>query len=332
MAKPAAAPTQLALDPLQQQLHAEFLRVFDAWVLSLAAHRQPLMPSSIASYRTRAGLMAAFFAARRVDLTEIKEADVEALLESLGAASPQRARYLTLLEALNIFAAAELGVPANHAAARVRHSPLYATQLKRNNQRSPKVLSPDAKRVFVKWFSQKLTDGNWQTMRNRALFALQLGAGLKPGEALSLRLSALGYDNDAMAKRFEPWKITVPGTGLYPARETPMAKYAVASLAAWLTLAHDLGLVRSDDDAIFMSSRHGETLDASVMQRHWEATLAELGLTGYTLHVLRNTWAASNLAMLPPNEHDDIRIYLGLTRKDSIAPLKRVLTKKVSVV
>jgi integrase len=326
------SPTQLSLDSLQQNLQTEFLRVFDAWVLSLAAHRQPLMPSSIASYRARAGLMAKFFSERRVDLIEVKETDIEALLESLGSASPQRARYLTLLESLNIFAAAELGVAANHAAARVRHSQAYATQLKRNNKRSPKILSPDAKRVFVKWFSQQLSEGSWQVVRNRALFALQLGAGLKPGEALSLPLSALGYDTDEHAKRYEPWKISVPGTGLYPARDTPIAKYAISALAAWLKMGRNLGVLHAQGELIFVSARDGEALDASVMQRHWEATLADLGLSGYTLHALRNTWAASNLAQLPESEHDEIRLYLGLTRSDSIAPLKRLLTRKVHIV
>lgn len=338
--------TQTQLDASQQSLRDAFVVAFDDWVADLALNAKALMPKTVSSYRSRALRMADFFAGRRVRLVEIREADVEALISTLlerrnettSPADPvkaipnQCARYLTLLESLVVFVCQRAGVEPNHAASRVRFAPKYKPALTRTHKPLPKVLSIEHKAVFVEWFWKRIVDGSWIALRNRALFAVQLGAGLKPGEALTLPLTALCYESAQKAKNFEPWKISVPGNGNFAARDTPLTDYGCHALSAWLQAAHKLGYIRHGDSLVFVNARDHDHLDDSVMQRYFDETLVELHLPPYTPHVLRNTWAATNLAALNPSEHDKIRLFLGLSHKESLEPLKRVLAQKFKVV
>ena len=72
----------------------------------------------------------------------------------------------------------------------------------------------------------------WQQLRNRVAVALQLGAGLAPGDvrALDVQASALPGGRG----RARPWTLRVPGNGNMPARETPVAPWAGALLQHWL--------------------------------------------------------------------------------------------------
>lgn len=93
----------------------------------------------------------------------------------------------------------------------------------------------------------------WQDHRNRCAVALQLGAGLGPGDLRALRLGDVllpGPGPDAQNTR-----LRVPASGSAPAHHTPVDDWAAALLAHWLQLRADQRLA---GDWLFPSTRSGK--------------------------------------------------------------------------
>lgn len=76
---------------------------------------------------------------------------------------------------------------------------------------------------------------SWQEVRNRTSVALQLGAGLTPGDVRALVLGSPISQGGRV--RGQIWKLSVPGNGTSKARETPLAlgRRAAAVLDAGAT-------------------------------------------------------------------------------------------------
>jgi len=85
------------------------------------------------------------------------------------------------------------------------------------------------------------SQGRWQTWRDRCAAALQLGAGLGPGDVRALRLADLRPANAssassaaAAAGRPTRWLLQVAANGSAPAHPSPLADWAGTVLAHWL--------------------------------------------------------------------------------------------------
>ena len=80
--------------------------------------------------------------------------------------------------------------------------------------------------------------GRWQTWRDRCAAALQLGAGLGPGDVRALRLDDLRPVTRPAAPPGQParprWQLHVAANGSAPAHTAPLADWASAVLAGWL--------------------------------------------------------------------------------------------------
>ena len=94
---------------------------------------------------------------------------------------------------------------------------------------------------------------SWQDVRNRASVALQLGAGLTPGDVRALTLDSPISEGGRVRGR--PWKVSVPGDGTSPARETPVASWAGELLQHWLTVRAEAGV---SGMFLFPSTRTGK--------------------------------------------------------------------------
>lgn len=97
----------------------------------------------------------------------------------------------------------------------------------------------------------------WQRLRDRCAVALQLGAGLGPGDVRSLRLADVQADPPMAAPAGRPmaaptpapvdpparWHLQVPASGSAPAHAAPLAVWAAAVLGRWLAVrqAQSLG-------------------------------------------------------------------------------------------
>jgi len=93
----------------------------------------------------------------------------------------------------------------------------------------------------------------WQEVRNRASVALQLGAGLTPGD---VRLLILDSPISAGGRvRDRPWKIHVPGDGTSQEREAPVAPWAAELLQHWLAVRQQARVV---GDFLFPATRTGK--------------------------------------------------------------------------
>ncbi|SDZ70533.1 Phage integrase family protein [Variovorax sp. YR266] len=113
----------------------------------------------------------------------------------------------------------------------------------------------------------------WQEVRNRASVALQLGAGLTPGDVRALTLDSPVAQGGRVRER--PWKLHVPGDGNSPARETPMAPWAAELLQHWLAVRTEAGIVGT---YLFPSTRTGKQWQKPSQYECAKRVLEEAGM------------------------------------------------------
>ena len=148
---------------------------------------------------------------------------------------------------------------------------------------------------------------SWQALRNRVAVALQLGAGLAPGDVRVLRLDA--PTSQIVGHRQRPWKLAVPGNGNSPAREAPVAPWAGELLQHWLQVRAEL---RIPGEFLFPATRTGK---AWSKQSHYAATRALLTSAGLQSDEggtfrLRHTFALRQLRRGTPPE--EVAAWLGV--------------------
>lgn len=95
------------------------------------------------------------------------------------------------------------------------------------------------------------TDLRWQSHRNRCAVALQLGAGLGPGDVRALRVA----DVLVTASHGQATHLRVPASGSAPAHLTPVADWAAELLTHWLQWRAQQQLA---GDWLFPSTRSGK--------------------------------------------------------------------------
>lgn len=132
----------------------------------------------------------------------------------------------------------------------------------------------------------------WQTGRDRCAVALQLGAGLGPGDVRVLRLGDVIVDGGPVPHR--PWQLRVAANGSAPAHVSPLAPWAGALLAHWLQRrrAESLG-----GDWLFPSTRSGKPWGKVAQYEAARRVLADAGLNadGGGSFRLRHTFALRQL-------------------------------------
>jgi integrase len=94
---------------------------------------------------------------------------------------------------------------------------------------------------------------SWKDVRDRTSVALQLGAGLTPGDVRAVTLDSPVFEGAQSRRR--PWKLRVPGDGTSAARETPIASWAGELLQHWLTVRAEAGIA---GNYLFPSTRTGK--------------------------------------------------------------------------
>ncbi|SFQ34805.1 tyrosine-type recombinase/integrase [Variovorax sp. 770b2] len=147
----------------------------------------------------------------------------------------------------------------------------------------------------------------WQDVRNRASVALQLGAGLTPGDVRALTLDAPVAQGGRVRERL--WKLQVPGNGNSPARETPMAPWAAELLQHWLTVRAEAGISGS---YLFPSSRTGNQWRKASQHECASRVLEEAGVDsreGGSFR-LRHTFALRQ--MRRGTQPDQVARWLGI--------------------
>lgn len=144
-----------------------------------------------------------------------------------------------------------------------------------------------------------LSSMTWQEVRNRAAVALQLGAGLTPGDVRALTLDS--PISQAGRLKGQIWKLRVPGNGTSQPRETPIAPWAAELLQYWLEIRRE---ARITGDQLFPSTRTGKPWLADSQYKNARQVLEDAGMDsreGGSFR-LRHTFAMRQLRRGTPAE------------------------------
>lgn len=289
-------------------------QAFDRWHAG-----QPLrQASSRAVYRSMWDAFATWCVARGLAPRAVGAADIEAfLLERPGLTDRHAWRWLMLLER---------ALAPNPAAAALRERrPAWRHANAAHKDPLPEHLDGAAARRLVDWLLDERTGyaakgapaGSWQALRNRSAAALQLGAGLAPGDVRA-----------ALASGAREWKIRIPAHGAIAEREAPLARWAARLLRRWLDTRAALPM---PGDVLFPGTREGRPW-AKVSQ--YEAAQSVLVAAGVPADggsfVLRHTFALRQLRRGAPPE--DVARWLGVTDPGVMERYRRVVFEPEDVV
>jgi integrase/recombinase XerC len=167
-----------------------------------------------------------------------------------------------------------------------RHNPaIKALRTPRLEQRLPRPLSTDQARDLIDNVPAAARD-DWVGKRDAAVLLLLYGAGLRIGEALSLRRGAIGSDPLTLKQ------LIVTGKGRKQ-RLVPILPIIGKALGDYLrTCPHHLGT----NSPLFLGLR-GKPLQATLVRRHVQGLRQVLGLPETaTPHALRHSFATHLLS------------------------------------
>lgn len=166
----------------------------------------------------------------------------------------------------------------------------------------------------------------WQEVRNRASVALQLGAGLTPGDVRALTLdSPIAHGGRT---RGQIWKLQVPGNGTSTPRETPVAPWAAELLHHWLQIRAEARVVGNH---LFPSTRTGKPWLADSQYKNARQVLEDAGMDsreGGSFR-LRHTFAMRQLRR--GTSADQVAAWMGVEPAE-MRRYDRVLPAAVDVV
>jgi site-specific recombinase XerD len=166
----------------------------------------------------------------------------------------------------------------------------------------------------------------WKKRRDRAMFALMLGAGLTVSEVICLYRVNIGQQAPDGSVPVTVWAPNVDGA---PAREgtgfthvTLLRPFAVKEVMNWLAERDEkypAGSGRAFPAGI-SEEQVDQLVDKSTLYRHVKATLSAAGVDAERQggRTLRNTFAREEFTRGTPI--DTLREYLGLSKRDSIDP------------
>ncbi|HZU60136.1 MAG TPA: tyrosine recombinase [Solirubrobacteraceae bacterium] len=252
-----------------------------AWSDVLRAFDQDLLRRAVAAntrqaYALDCGQFADWASARGLDPTSISVRDLRrylAVLAERGNSSTTVARKLAALRGL-FRVQVQLGARQDNPA-ELLHSP-------KRPRRLPRVLKPDEVAALL----DRIPGGEPLALRDRALFELAYGSGLRAQELVSLTLDALDFDSET---------VRVLGKG-GRTRLVPVGEHARQALETYLAKGRpSLAAAGQGDRALFVS-KSGRALSTSDVRRRlhsWARAAAAQApaLIDAHPHALRHSFA-----------------------------------------
>ena len=159
----------------------------------------------------------------------------------------------------------------------------------------------------------------WQAERDRCAAALQLGAGLGPGDVRALRLADV---RPPTAGALGGWRLQVAASGSAPAHPAPLAAWAAGLLSSWLTRRAAEGL---GGPWLLPSTRSGKPWGKVAQYEAARRVIASAGLDpdGGGSFRLRHSFALRQLHHGHPA--DLVAAWLGITDAQVMARYLQVL-------
>lgn len=314
-------------------LPASHGQVFDRWLAARATSRRLRQPSSVAVYRSMWEAFCKWLIGRGTAFGEITPAVLSEFLDSREAAgqlSDRHAwRWLSLLDGvLQHTGPADRALPPNRAALQLLEAhPRWRYANASARDPLPEHLSAAQARQLVQWLLNDASGyaaagaraGSWQALRNRTAVALQLGAGLTPGDLRVLTLRHVLHPGTAGSRA--PWRVRVPKHGAIDPHEAPVSPWAARLLARWLARRAQEAL---PGDVLFPGTRKGTPWTKVAQYLAAGSVLAAAGLpdTGGGSFVLRHTFALRQLRR--GHAPDDVARWLGVSDPGVMARYERV--------
>jgi integrase len=322
------------------------LAAFDRWLTSQQDNGALRQPSSIAVYRDMWGSFTAWCLGQSpaVTLASLNTSDLSAFQQArFGmksddlSLSPRYAlRLLRLIDRVLRHHAEIQGIAPNTAASEwiaTQPEVRYADSARADPL--PEFLSVSEARHLITFLSSaRPRPGDrhgqvalsWQALRNRVAVALQLGAGLTPGDVRVLRLDA--PTAEIAGRRDRPWKVAVPGNGNSPAREAPIAPWAGELLQHWLKVRAE---ARIAGDYLFPATRTGKPWSKEAQYVAAKQVLEDAGIdaAGGGSFLLRHTFALRQLRR--GAKVDQVARWLGI-EPEAMGKYQRVLTGPAEVI
>ena len=321
---PDAADRRLALNA-----------VFEQWIHSKSGN-QALREDSIEVYRDMWGLFATWCADRSALPCTLRPAEISGFLHTLGRNGPATKRYVLrmarLLERIEQFDAQHTGRPPNAAFTEVRTSPRVRLNDSEAAPGLPAFLTARETKALIDFVTQRQVSPAaaeawpWHEVRDRTAVAVQLGAGVTPGEARCLSLEQVVVEGGRI--QGEPWALSLPGHGNTAARQTPLSSWAGRQLASWLALRERIGIT---GPYVFASTRAGRAWSKASATNACRSVLERAGIADAAggSFKLRHTFALRQLTRHPAA---DVARWLGVEDAAVMERYQRVLFAPVEVV
>lgn len=323
-------------------LAAAYRLAFDQWLAQRQAQAELRQASSVAVYRAMWAAFSTWCLGRGLVLATLDAVQIEAFVRSRadgGRLSDRHAwRWLSLLDAVlrqssaQTTPAAARGARAagpNRAAAELLLArPAWRFANASALDTLPEHLDATEARRLVDWLLDAAHGysapgaalGSWQALRNRAAVALQLGAGLTPGDVRAATVSGVQWR--AGQRGGAPRQLRVPAHGAVAERDAPLAAWAGRLLAQWLAARSAAAL---PGELLFPGTRRG-TAWAKVAQYNAAQSVldgAGISLPGGGSFVLRHSFALRQLRRGHAPER--VALWLGVTDPGVMARYQRLM-------
>lgn len=329
-----------------------FKRVFEDWVEerktsgSHEGDRRKLGYATADIYREMWQAFTEFCVSREVRMESLSIAVLEAFLaaragvrttaEAPVAYNPLSARYarrfLTLIDKVVRHQAKRLGTVPNTAAYELLQRPEFRYAEAADKDPLPEYLKEEEADALIAYVTGALGREDerampWKALRDHTAVAVMLGGGLAPGDVRSLRVG--GVIVEGGRKEGLPRKLSVPGNGNSPARETPLAEWAGKQLAFWLDIRTSEGIA---GDFVFPSTLSGKQWSHTRCYESCKAVLAQADIAEGAggLFILRHTFALRQLAN--GREETEVARWLGLLDISGMARYRRIVHGTAEVV
>lgn len=185
----------------------------------------------------------------------------------------------------------------------VKNSAISIISSPRRPKVLPKAMDVDDTFKFLKE-SEFWEKNSWQGLRDKAIFTLLYGCGLRISEALSLNIGDITNNNF----------VRIKGKG-NKTRIVPLLPVIIENINAYL---NECPYHLKNGDALFLGAR-GERLSPRIIQRQMQKIRASLGLPdNLTPHALRHSFATHLLA-----EGTDLRSIQELLGHASLTTTQR---------
>ncbi len=295
---------------------------FDNWLSSASGPARGFSDDTEAVQRAMWNAFETWCVQHRMDLATLTATDIQKYLRSREGSVPASElapryawRLVTLIDrVVNHQAAAQGRAPNSAAAELMEKTPglkfANAVQL----DQLPEVLSDSQDRILIAYLqvSTRIESGldlaialkEWQSLRNRAGVALQLGAGLTPLEIRLLKVSSVFSDSQG------PWKVRAPASARVKVHEAPVANWARPILGNWLRIRAALGI---PGEWLLPSTKSGKPWGKTTHFDSVAGVLDDAGLKGFKggSYRLRHTFALKQLSK-PEHTEDEVAAWLGV--------------------